>query len=139
MSGWDATHRVTLPDPWEGMWIEVYDNPPMGLLLDLGEQVALAMNDPRPEVIEKALVTAYGYIAAHNLTDREGRPLEWSLRSFAPTLVVCVLRAIGDDLRRGADTGPFDNRAAKRARSRAPSSRASRSRRASASGSSVAA
>lgn len=139
MNGWDAVHRVSLPEPWDGMWIDVFDNPPLGLLLDLGEQVALAMGDPRPEVIEAALATAGRYIAAHNLTDREGKPLEWSLRSFAPTLVVGVLRAIGDDLRRGADTGPFDNRAAKRARSHGRSSPASRSRPASASGSSRAA
>lgn len=136
MNGWDRTHRIELPEPWEGFWIEVLDNPPTSVLLDLGEAVAKGQSDPRPEVIEAALAAARPYIAAHNLTGRDGKPLEWTLRAFAPSLIVAVIVAIKDDMESGAAAAPFASRSARRARSRPRSSPKPRSRPGSISGAS---
>lgn len=127
-NGWDATVRRQLAEPWQDFWVELYGEPPLGAYLDLQEAAVAAQQTLTFETIQSACRTIEPLVKAHNLTDRDGKPIkELSLRTLSAGLFTALLMAT-----LGAASPPPP---AKRERLRGPSSPASRSRRASSSGS----
>ena len=112
MSGWDQILRLALDEPWEAFWVDLYEDPPMGAWIDLQEASAAALANPTPGPISKALGALAPLIAAHNLVDRTGEPLDFSEAGagrFSLGLYAAVanriLREIG-----GAPAGPLPRR-----------------------------
>ncbi len=132
MSGWDVSRKLALTDPWADFWVELYEEPQMGLWLDLQAAAQAAMKELTPESVEGACRAIEPLVKAHNITDRDGKPIkELSLRTLSAGLFKALLLAVQRALAgEGLPPSP-----AKRERSRGPSSPASRPRRASRSGS----
>lgn len=134
MSGWDQTQRVKLDAPWEDFYIDVWQDPPIGAWLDLKTAAVEALSNPVPDAIEAALVAVRPFVSSHNLTDRAGEPIELEMRVMGASLFVAVVQAVLRAVEGAGTTVPLG----KPARSSETSSRASRRRHASSSGSSLA-
>ena len=93
MSGWDEANRVRLPSPWEEFWIEAYTQPPLGDWLDAREAVAAASATSLPS-LDKALDACRRLVKDHNLVDREGKPLDLTLRTMSTSLILAYLTAM---------------------------------------------
>lgn len=130
MSGWDAVRRLPLSEPWEEFWVDLLEDPPMGEWLRIQAAAIEATTNPTPESIDKAIVAFRPLIAAHNITDRDGQPLELSLQSMPSSLFRAVLLVV----KRALEGEGLPPTPAKRARSRVPSSPRTRSPRATSSG-----
>lgn len=115
MTGWDATRRVHLDAPWEDFWLDIYEDPAIAVWLNLKEVGEAGLRDPRMETIEKACLAVKPVIAGHNLTDRDGKPIEIELRALSVGLFKAVVLRILRELQAGADPKP--NRAQRRERS----------------------
>ena len=94
MSGWDAVKRVTLAEPWQDFWVEVYLDPPMGAYLDMQAAVETAKRLPNEASITGLLATMPALIAEHNMTNRDGTPLTWEARALGARLVKAISDAI---------------------------------------------
>lgn len=131
MSGWDTTRRVELAAPWSDFWVEVYTDPEFGLFLDFREAWAEAKGNPLPETIDRLIVLMTRCIAAHNITGRDGAPVELRLRNLNASLTTAIAGAITDVVNGGGEPAdPLPTAALP-----ASSSPRRRSRRSSASGS----
>jgi hypothetical protein len=135
VSGWDEKRRVPLEPPWDSFYVELWEDPPMGTWLALQEAAAAALANPGDlEAIERAIASFGPLVAAHNLTDRAGKPIGLTLREMSGGLFLAVLLAVKRALEGAGTAVPLGNRA----NSPAASSRAPRRRCASSSGSSPA-
>jgi hypothetical protein len=128
VSGWDTKRRLGLGDEWPGFWVDLWEDPPMGTWIDLQEVVQAALLNPGDiKAIEKAIAAFAPLVAEHNLTDRDGKPLELTLRSMNSGLFKAVLMVVQRAMFGEATPVPLR----KRATSPGRSSRARASRRAS--------
>ncbi len=119
MSGWDQVRRLSLPAPWQEFWVDLYEDPPMGDWLDAQAAAVAAKSNPTPETIDAAVRRFGPFIAAHNITDRDGQPLaELSLHTLSAGLFAAIL----DTVQRALEGGGLPPRRARRERSRGPSS-----------------
>lgn len=131
MSGWDTTRRVTLAAPWSDFWVDVYTDPEFGLFLDFREAWNEAKGDPVPESIDRLIALMARCIAEHNITGRDGAPVELRLRNLNAGLTTAIAGAITEVVNGGgASADPLPT-----AVSPVSSSPRRRSRRSSASGS----
>ncbi len=130
MSGWDAVRRLTLAEPWQDFWVDLYEDPPMGEWLAIQEKANEAASNPVPDAIDAAIRAFRPLIATHNITDREGQPMELTLQTLPSSLFAAILLAV----RQALDGAGLPPTSAKRARSRGPSSPRPKSPRASNSG-----
>jgi hypothetical protein len=118
MSGWDVVRRLTLPEPWSDFWVDLYEDPPMGSWLKVQSAAIAAIANRSPETIDAAITAFRPLIAAHNITDRDGQPLELKLESMPSSLFQAMLLVI----RRALDGEGLPPTPARKARSRRPSS-----------------
>jgi hypothetical protein len=119
-TGWDATRRVQLDPPWDSFWVERYVDPPIGDLLALADTAAAAIKVRSTQNLDATCAALRRLIAAHNLTDRAGRPIEISFESLTYSLLLSVVIAV-------QSTGESAVPKGKKASSPAPSSRRQRS------------
>ena len=132
MSGWDLTRRVYLAEPWQDFYLDLYEDPPMGVWLALQEAANESLSNPIPPNIEAAIRAFGPLVADHNITDRNGKPIEeFSFASLSSGLFQAILGAVRRAMEEGEGLPPTP---AKRARSRGPSSPGVRRRRATPSG-----
>ena len=141
MGGWDV-RRVQLGEPYTECWVEPYLDPPMGMWLDFREAALTAKSDPSEPNADRLLAVTKLFVADHNLTDRDGAPLEvWTARTVGPKLTNAIRMAIESVLQDegGATADPLPNRTTRRAASHGRGSPAPRSPRNTRSGGSRAA
>lgn len=131
MSGWDEVRRVQLAAPWDEFWVECNSNLPMGDLFDIQEAGETLGQGATRSSIESIVSLIAHLVVAHNIVDRDGNPLTFSLRSMSPSLIVAVVSAIG--LAQGGEGEAVDPLVKKRVPLRDHLSPARKSRRASAS------
>jgi hypothetical protein len=128
---WDEKRRVELGEEWPGFWIDLFEDPPMGAWLDLQEAAIAAMHNPGDQkAIEKAISAFRPLVAGHNITDRDGKPMELSLRAMNASLFRSVLSVVQRAMAGEGTPTPLPSRATSRGRS----SQANPRRRASSSG-----
>lgn len=136
MSGWDAVVREHLDPPWQEFWVDAYVDPPLGDYLDMQKAAEEAVGRPNEASIDALLATMKPLIADHNMTGRDGGPLQWKGRELGSKLVSALVAA----LKKAQDEGgaPADPlpRKQRRALSRGRGSPASASRRSTRSGAS---
>ena len=95
MSGWDAVKRVTLAEPWQDFWVEVYLDPPMGIYIDMEKAASLAVGRPDEATMSALISSMRSLVAAHNMTDRDGAPLEpWVAANMGAKLIKGITSAI---------------------------------------------
>lgn len=123
VSGWDVVRRLSLSEPWEDFWVDLYEDPPMGSWLKIQSTAIAAMANRTPETIDAAITAFRPLIAAHNMTDRDGQPLELELESMPSSLFQAVLLVV----RRALDGDGLPPTPARKARSRVPSSQGTKS------------
>lgn len=131
MSGWTDVRRLNLSEPWQEFWVDLYEEPPMGSWVRIQSAAIEATSNPTPESIDRAIAAFKPLIAAHNITDRDGQPLDLTLESMPSSLFRAVLLVV----RRALEGEGLPPTLARKARSRAPSSQAKKSRRITSSGS----
>lgn len=118
MTAWQETITVPLGAPWEPFSVDVWTDPPMGAYLDLKEaSIAAVMNPGDVPTIERAIASFGPLIASHTITDRDGKPLELSLRSMSSGLFLAVVNALRSQVFGGEEAGPFEKPATSPARS----------------------
>jgi len=142
VKGWDQTHRISLPEPWSDFWIDVLVDPEMGVFTRAKETATAGMQDltkGSAEEISEAgdlmLLRLAGLFADHNLTYRDGTPIDFAQKGTFARLTGGLIAGIYDVVMqaiRGLDTSPPTP--ARRATSRGPSSPRTRSPRATSSG-----
>lgn len=90
-TGWDATRRVNLNPPWESFYLDVYEDPPAGDWINLIEAVR---DIPTGEAgISRACDALNTLIAAHNLTNRAGEPIEIKYGTTNANLLLAIIQA----------------------------------------------
>jgi hypothetical protein len=107
MSGWDAVQRVTLAEPWQDFWVDVYLDPPMGVYIDMRAAASEVLSVPSSENIDALIGTMPPLIAAHNITGRDGEPIVWGVRTMGGKLVVAIKDALTQVQDGGAPAGPL--------------------------------
>ena len=128
-SGWDAVRRVTLAEPWQDFWVEVYLDPPMGIYIDMQKAASEAVARANEVTLTALIGSMHPLIAAHNMTDRDGDPLTtWSAATMGIRLIKGITAAIhqvqNDD--GGASADPLPRKRASSPGSASPRSRSPR-------------
>lgn len=120
MSGWDETRRLALPDPWADFWVDLYENPVMAHWLAFSDAVETALADPVPDTIEQACRAMLPLVAAHNVTDRDGAPIDLGdFRSLAPSLFRAVVQTVQRAIEGEGTASPLAKGTSRRRSSRA--------------------
>ena len=94
MTGWDAVRRVTLAEPWQESWVEVYLDPPLGAWLDLKDALRNAGAAPTRENLDTLVGFMAPLIAAHTIPSRDGTPFAWDTAHMGARLIRVVSEAI---------------------------------------------
>ena len=134
MSGWDQTRRVTLAEPWETFWVELWEDPPMGDWMDARDATTKALAELTPENVDNAMKAFSRLLAGHNLTARSGEPIALDQPGAFRSLPASLFKALYGAINRALDGAGVPPPSARRERSRGRSSPGTRSRHATSSG-----
>lgn len=94
-SGWEAASApIQLASPWEAFWVRPYLDPPLGLYLDMQAALHRAQAEPTEASIDALIATIPPLIAEHNITARDGSPIEWKSRALGSRLILATVEAI---------------------------------------------
>jgi len=132
VSGWDAVRRITLDEPWQDFWVEVYLDPPMGIYIDMQKASSVALARPDEASMSALISSMRPLVAAHNLTDRDGAPLEpWVAANMGAKLIRSITAAItaAQNDEGGAPADPLPKTPASSSGRESPRSRSQRTTR----------
>jgi hypothetical protein len=100
VSGWDAVRRTFLAEPWQDFWIDAFVDPPIGDYLAMEAAARAAVSMPTEATLDELIGTLPALIRAHNMTGRDGEPLEWKAAAMGAKLIkslTAALKSVQDD------------------------------------------
>ena len=115
---WAQARRVPLAEPWDAFWIEVFADPPLAVYVEFEERLAEMERERTTASAEAVIAVIAQLVKAHNLTDRDGRPIELSLRGgLTAGQLSGISKAIRTVLNGGGSADPLPSKAPSRGRS----------------------
>jgi hypothetical protein len=90
----DAVRRTQLAEPFADWWIEAYTDPPIGDFLDMRTAANEATAEPTEAKMDALVATLARLIKSHNMTNRDGSPLEFVLRAMPARLIAAISGAL---------------------------------------------